>query len=198
MREVLERRQFDLEVVLENLVDPLNASAIVRSADAFGVGAVGLLYTDVPIPRISRLASGFAAKWTLVHPYHSQTEALDHLQARELRLVVAQPRADAVPYWEVDWTRPTALVVGQERCGCSEEILAAADAVVKIPMEGFGHSINVAAAAAILLAEAGRQRRLAGLYAPQWDERRERILAEWIRREEERPPAPKTTELPEA
>ena len=92
----------------------------------------------------------------------------------------------AIDYHEIDWTSPSALVLGNEKRGCSEELLAAADTRIKIPMLGFAQSFNVSVATGIILAEVARQRQNMGLLEPSWDSAKQRILDYWIAREEAR------------
>ena len=95
--------------------------------------------------------------------------------------------------WEIDWTRPIALAVGNEQRGCSAELIAAADRTVASPMQGMAQSFNVSVAAAVVLGEAFRQRQAAGRYAASWSDEKEAILRAWLAREEpwDDPPAPK-------
>ena len=182
MRWVLERRQLDLELVLDNIWDRHNVSAIVRTADALGVGAINLLYWFEPFPRISAGVSGFSRRWTRLRRYRAVPPCFEELRSRGLR-ILATTVEDATPHLEVDWTRPTALVMGHERDGCSRDVLDAVDGRVTIPMQGFAQSFNVGVATGILLAEATRQRVVAKRYEPRWDDQRQEIMDRWISRE---------------
>ncbi len=186
MRRVLERKQLDLQLVLDNLWDPHNAAAVLRSADAFGVGAVDLVYTHERFPRISDLAAGYTKRWSLMNRHTSIEDCYASLRARGLRIVATGPARGAVSYLEVDWTQPTALVIGHERDGCSEYALDQADQTVVIPMRGFAQSLNVSVATAVLLAEIARQRAAAGaLPEDAWTPWHEQTLQQWRRRDEE-------------
>lgn len=183
-REVLERRQFGLEVVLDNVFDAHNASAVVRTADGFGVGAIDLLYTQEEFPDVSRGVSGYARKWTTFRRFENVTALRDDLHARGLRLLATHVDPGATPYLDVDWTQPVAVALGNEQRGCCDDLIEAADETVTIPMQGMAQSFNVSVAAALVLGEAARQRTAAGLYAPSWDAAKESILQEWIARDE--------------
>ncbi len=183
-REVLGKRQFGLEVVLDNVFDAHNASAIVRTADGFGVGAVDLLYTQEEFPDVSRGVSGYARKWATFRRYESVTALRDDLHTRGLRLLATHVDAGATSLLNIDWTLPVAIALGNEQRGCSQDLIETADEPVTIPMLGMAQSFNVSVAAAILLGEAARQRTAAGLYTPSWDAAKESILQEWIAREE--------------
>jgi len=189
MREVLERRQPSLAVVLENVHDRHNASAVMRSCDAFGVGAVHLLYTEEAFPRVADGVAGHARRWLALERWEDRAACTTALRERGIALYATAPGPGAVPHTEIDWTKPAAIALGNENRGCSAELLAAADARVWVPMRGMVESLNVSVAAAIVLAEAARQREAAGMYEPRWDDERERTLNAWLDRERrERPP----------
>lgn len=181
MREVLARRQDDLVIVLENIHDAHNASAVLRSCDAFGVGAVALCYTDQTFPKISSGAAANVQKWLQIEHYDSVAECVAALRERSLRIYATELDGEPLDYLDISWREPAAIVLGNEHRGCSEEMLAAADARVRIPMQGFVGSLNVSVAAAVLLAEATRQRRARPM--PQWTAHKQAVFDEWLRRE---------------
>ncbi|MBN1484830.1 MAG: RNA methyltransferase [Chloroflexia bacterium] len=184
----LARRQPDLAVLLENLHDPYNVSAVLRTCDAVGVGAVHLLYTQEEPPELSRKVSSSAHKWLDLHWQPSPEQAYAALRQAGLRIYATGLREDALPPHQVDWTQPCALVLGNENRGLSEAALAQADAVIYIPMRGMVQSVNVSVAAAMLLYEAQRQRQEAGFYdRPRLPEPAWRALLErWLERERQR------------
>lgn len=181
LRAVLDRRQPDLTVLLEDVQVPRNLAAILRSCDAVGVFAAHAVWPGGRL-KISRPASGGNRKWLPVHKHPTLAEALAHLKGAGVRVLAAHPRPEAVPFREVDFSLPTCFLFGNEDDGLSDEALAGADGVVAIPMEGMGTSLNVSVAAALLLFEAQRQRRAAGFYdAPRLDpETHARTLFEWV------------------
>jgi tRNA (guanosine-2'-O-)-methyltransferase len=142
---------------------PRNLAAILRSCDAAGVFAAHAVWPGGRL-KISRPASGGNRKWLPVHKHKTLDEALAHLRERGFRVLAAHPTPEAVPFREVDYTLPTALLLGNEDNGLTPAALAGADGLVTIPMEGMGTSLNVSVAAALLLFEAQRQRRAAGFY----------------------------------
>lgn len=180
LREVLDRRQPDLTVLMEQVNKPHNFSAILRNCDA-----VGVLEAHVVPPRrgldLSQATSAGTEKWVAVRRHADAAAAADHLHGRGFRIVAAHPADDAVDYREVDLVRPTALLMGAELYGVSDEALAVADVRVVVPMEGMVRSLNVSVATALLLYEARRQREAAGLYAaPRLEPGRyRRLLFEW-------------------
>ncbi len=183
MRAVLARRQFDLQVVIDHVHDPHNAAAILRSSDGFGLHTVNLLYAREQFPEISNPVAAYTKKWLEVRRFETADALVDALHAEGIRVYATNLAADSLDYREVDWTQPSAVVFGNEHRGCSPEVIERADANVLIPMQGFAQSFNVSVSAAIVLAEAFRQREAAGLYAAPWDERREAILGDWLRRD---------------
>ncbi len=162
-RDVLSRRQPDLTVLMEKVNKAHNFSAILRNCDAVGVLEAHAVFPEHGL-RTYHATSAGTRKWIRVTPHADVTEAAAHLKARGFRLVAAHPSAEARDFRSVDFTRPTALVMGAELHGVSPDGLALADAHVVIPMLGMVHSLNVSVATALLLYEAQRQRAEAGMY----------------------------------
>ena len=183
MRAVLERRQPDLRVVIEHIRDPHNASAILRTCDALGIHTVHLLYTDQPSPEISRTVSSSSHQWLDIRRHSDPRELVDSLHAEGIPLYVTRRDEGARALVDIDFTGPAAVVFGNEHRGCSDEVAAVADGALWIPMVGMVESFNVSVSAAIVLAEAYRQRAAVGTNAPRWDAWREGILEGWLARE---------------
>ena len=163
LRAVLDRRQPDLTVLMEDVQVPRNLAAVLRSCDAVGVCEAHAVWPGGRL-KISRPASGGNRKWLPVRKHRTLAAALAQLKSQGLRVLAAHPTPAAIPFRAVDYTLPTALLVGNEDLGLTAEALAAADGVVTVPMEGMGTSLNVSVAAALILFEAQRQRREAGFY----------------------------------
>lgn len=183
-REVISHRQPDLTLVLSNIHDPHNVSAIYRSCDAFGVSEVHLYYTDTPFPALGRKSSASARKWVDSVRHKDKDALLSHLRGQGYQILATScsPSAKALRQW--DFVRPTAVIMGNEHSGVSEDLLACADGHLYIPMYGMIQSFNVSVAAAIILAEAARQREDVGMYAsPRLSEETlEARLADWLER----------------
>lgn len=180
LKAALDRRQPDLTVVMDQVNKPHNFSAILRSCDAAGV------LEARAVPPASGLdlhhhTSGGAAKWVRVHRHPDVSEAIEAVKAQGFQVVAAHPASRSIPYRSFDYTLPTAILVGAELHGVSQEGLALADEWVAIPMMGMVHSLNVSVAAAILLMEASHQRSEAGMYATRRLESEvyDRTLFEW-------------------
>lgn len=179
LRSILAGRQWDLTVVADRLRKPHNFAAVVRTCDAVGIGRVHIVPTDEYYRR-DRTAMG-ASRYVRKTRHESIGAALAGLRAKGMTLVAAHPSADAVDYRSLDYTRPTALLLGTELEGLTDAALAAADERVVIPMHGAVASLNVSVAAAVILYEAERQRSRAGMYdrpLPDTEEAR-RTLFEW-------------------
>lgn len=180
LRSVLARRQPDLTVLMERVHKEHNVSAILRNCDAVGVLDVHAVAPAEGI-RVHHDTSGGTAKWIPVHRHEGIRQAVSTLKGDGFQLVAAHPGSSAVDYREVDYTRPTALLVGTERFGVSEEALELVDVTAVIPMVGMVRSLNVSVATSLFLFEAYRQREVAGYYE---DARLDphqfrRILFEW-------------------
>ncbi len=165
---VLARRQPGLTVVMENIHDPHNVSAIFRTCDAVGVMNVGLLYTAEKFPRIGKKSSSSANKWVEQRKHRSVEECYAHLRANGFRILATRVVGEARALYDLDLTKATAFVLGNEHRGVSDEAAGLADECIRIPMFGMIESLNVSVAAGVCLYEALRQRLAAGMLdAPQ-------------------------------
>lgn len=165
LRAVLECRQPDLTLVLANIHDPHNVSAIYRSCDAFGVGHVHLYYTGTPFPVLGRKTSASARKWVDSVRHKDSASLFSSLRAQKMQVLATSFSPAARPLGMWDMTLPTAVIMGNEHSGVEQELLQEADGQLYIPMRGMIQSFNVSVAAAVILAEAARQREVAGMYA---------------------------------
>lgn len=178
---VLARRQPDLTVLAERLHKPRNFSAILRTCDAVGINVVHAIPGEEGVAVHWNTSQG-AEKWMNVRSHENFSSACVFLRESGFQLVAAHLSDQAVDYREIDYTVPTALVVGTELFGVSEEAAAAVDLQIKIPMRGMTQSLNVSVACAIVLYEALRQRDEKGLYGkPRLDEQTSRVQRfEWL------------------
>lgn len=163
LRRVLSRRQPDLTVLMEVVHKPHNLSAVIRSCDAVGVFRVHAIPEQGQASPFHGISGG-VRRYVGVRAWETIEAAAEHLHARDHQILAAHPSPAATEYRQVDYTRPTAILLGQEKDGLTEAALAVADGEISIPMEGMGASLNVSVAAALVLFEAQRQRRAAGLY----------------------------------
>jgi tRNA (guanosine-2'-O-)-methyltransferase len=180
LRWVLDRRQPDLTVVTDFVHKQRNLSAIVRNCDAAGVALMHAVLGDADYQAFRGTAMG-SHRWVEVQQHRDALPTLDALRQAGHQLLIADPGEAAVDFREVDYTRPTAIVLGAERRGVSEQARALADAAISVPMVGMVGSLNVSVASGIILTEAQRQRRLAGMYerARLAPATYQRLLFEW-------------------
>ena len=178
---VLDRRQPDLTVIAENLHKPRNLSAVVRTCDSVGITEINVVPGE-DNPRKHWHTSQGAEKWVELVVHDSTQAACEALKADGFTVVAAHLSDAAVDYREIDYTKPTALLIGTEAFGVSDEGLRWADREIVIPMMGMSQSLNVSVATAVVLYEALAQRRAAGLYgASRMDrERHARMRFEWL------------------
>ncbi|WP_372811067.1 tRNA (guanosine(18)-2'-O)-methyltransferase TrmH [Pseudoalteromonas nigrifaciens] len=164
--DVLSRRQTDLTVCLEDVHKHHNLSAIVRSADAVGCHHVHAVWPENQ-KWLTNNTSGGSKNWLETHLHKNIDDATTAMRARnpDIQILATHLSTDAVDFREIDYTKPTAIIVGQEKTGISEQALKHADQNIIIPMQGMVQSLNVSVAAALILFEAQRQRELAGLYS---------------------------------
>ena len=147
-------------MVIEQVDDPHNVGAILRTCDAVGVGTVHLVYSEINPPRLKELRTSAmsAIKWLELKKWKDAQACIDDIKSRGLSLCVTVLAEKGKPQWEMDWKKPSAIVVCNEALGASKLFLDAADQVVTIPMRGFVQSLNVSVATAMVLGEALRQR----------------------------------------
>jgi len=160
---VLARRQPDLTIYAENLHKPRNFSAMVRSCDAVGINEIHVFQDEADLRTHWNTSQG-AEKWMRIKTHHSPQDACQHLKSGGFQLIAAHLGPSTVDYHEVDYTRPTAVVLGTELFGVSEATLSFVDKQIRIPMMGVTQSLNVSVACAVVLYEAQRQRERAGMY----------------------------------
>jgi tRNA (guanosine-2'-O-)-methyltransferase len=162
IRDFLSLRQPSLTLCLEQLHKPHNVSAIVRSCDAVGVYEVHAVWDKKPDIRKST-AMG-SENWVYTREHLCIEDAVSHLKTQKMQVLVTNLSENAVDFRDIDYTLPTAIILGQEKYGATQEAIAAADQDIIIPMVGMVQSLNVSVAAALILYEAQRQRQLAGMY----------------------------------
>lgn len=178
---MLATRQPDLTVCLEQVHKPHNVSAIIRTADAVGVHQVHAVW---PTARMRTLVSSAAGSnsWVNVKTHPTIGDAVRHMKGQGMQILATHLSDRAVDFRDIDYTRPTCILLGQEKTGITEEALQLADQDIIIPMIGMVQSLNVSVASALILYEAQRQRQNAGMYRRDRsmldDEEQQRLLFE--------------------
>ncbi len=180
--KVLSKRQPDITVLLENVFDPHNISAVMRTCDAVGVQEIHILNSKIPRhKKWGTRSSSSAAKWLTVHQFENAEECFSALRKKYSKILTTHLSSDAVSLYEIDMTEPIALVFGNEHSGVSDEIRAMADGNFVIPQVGIIRSLNISVACAVTLYEAFRQKNAAGHYnRDQMDHvMKQQLLEEW-------------------
>lgn len=168
LKKVVSNRQFDLAVVLENIHDPHNISAVMRSCDAVGVHEIYVIVTDSRInlekyEMHNKVSSG-SRKWVEIHVFTSIQEAVKAVRNKYKLLVGTHLSKESVSLYDLDFTKSMALVFGNEHEGLSEELLNHLDGNFTIPQYGMVQSLNISVACAVSLFEALRQKEIVGKY----------------------------------
>lgn len=162
---VLNKRQIDLTVVLENVFDPHNISAVMRTCDAVGIQEIYVLNTKIPRhKKWGSKSSSSAAKWLTIHQFDQADECFAHLRKKYNKIYTTHLASNSVGLYELNLTESVALVFGNEHSGVSDEILALSDGNFIIPQVGIIRSLNISVACAVTLYEAYRQKSIAGHY----------------------------------
>ena len=181
IRKVVKQRQHSLKVVLEDIHDPHNVSAIYRTCDSVGVVEATLLYIQEKFPKISRVSSSSANKWVESNRYDSVEECFSDLRNDGFKIYASKLDENAIDLYDLDLTEKVAIVMGNEHRGISDEVAELADEMFYIPMRGMIQSLNVSVAAAVTLYEAQRQRAAKGMYddSELCDEELEKRIDKW-------------------
>lgn len=182
-QKVLSSRQANLAIVMENVHDQHNISAVMRTCDAVGIQDIYIISSVIPKHTyFGPKSSSSAAKWLTVQQFSSVAECMEVLRSRFQKVYTTHLSADAVDLYEIDFTQESvALVFGNEHDGISEEMRSVADGNILIPQVGMIQSLNISVACAVSIYEAYRQKKLAGHYDhPSLSvERIEEIKAVW-------------------
>ncbi|MEP7106878.1 MAG: RNA methyltransferase [Ferruginibacter sp.] len=162
---VLNKRQPDLTVVLENVFDPHNISAVMRTCDAVGIQDIYILNYKIPPHRKwGAKSSSSAVKWLTIHQFEDAAACFAELRKLYKKIYTTHLSGNAADLYELNLTEPVALVFGNEQSGVSEEIIGMADGNFIIPQVGIIRSLNISVACAVALYEAFRQKNNAGHY----------------------------------
>lgn len=161
-------RQLDLTVILENIHDPHNISACLRTCDAVGISEIFILYSE---PELSaqkfkpgkRTSSG-TKKWVQSHLFFDRDECLQVVRSKYQRVIASAVSSNNKDLYDLDLTTSTAFVFGNEFAGVTQETLTRSDGTFTIPMVGMVDSLNLSVACAVTLYETFRQRSGVGMY----------------------------------
>ena len=179
MRDVLSKRQDSLRLFMDNVYSNHNLSAIVRTCDAINIGK--LYYQHQKSVKLNKEITLGTHKWLFTEYIDDVNLFYSKIKDSGYQIVVSALESDSIDFREVDYTKPTLVVVGNEVEGVSKESLEIADKKILIPMYGMTQSLNVSVATAVILYEAQRQRELAGMYdfAQLSEEFIDKIIKKW-------------------
>jgi tRNA (guanosine-2'-O-)-methyltransferase len=184
LKWVLSKRQPSLRIVIENIFDPHNVSAIFRTCDAAGIPRVSLVYNIEKFPKIGKKSSASAYKWIEREKYKTIGECYKKLKEENYIVYASSLNPDSKNLYDLDFTKKSAIIFGNEHRGLSKEAQVFADECFFIPMYGMVQSLNVSVSAAISIYEALRQRSLKGLYDKSESSSKElkEHLDEWVKK----------------
>jgi tRNA (guanosine-2'-O-)-methyltransferase len=181
---VLSKRQPSFRVILENIHDPHNVSAIFRTCDAAGIPKVSLVYNVEKFPKIGKKSSASAYKWIEKEKFKTIEECYGQLKKEKFVIYASSLNGDAKNLYDLDFTKKSAIVLGNEHRGLSNEAEDLADERFYIPMFGMVQSLNVSVSTAISIYEAVRQRKNIGLYDKSGTSTKKikKLLDEWAKK----------------
>jgi len=180
IKQVLKKRQMDLTVIMDNIHKPHNFNAIVRTCDAVGIQDVQYIPVTEGYRQLNYYAKG-SQKWVEAHKYSDFPTVANAFKGKGYQLLAAHFSDKAIDYRDIDYTIPTAIVMGTELAGISDETAQIVDKHIVVPMQGMVASLNVSVASAVILFEAQKQRLAKGMYEQRAmeDERYNKLVFEW-------------------
>lgn len=187
---VLKRRQNNLTVVLENVFDPHNETAVMRTCDSVGIQDIFIINNRKPPKRAWGFKSGGSAKkWLTIHQFTRAEDCFKELRNRYSKILTTHLGSDSVNLYDIDFTESIALVFGNEAFGVSDEVRALADGNFVIPQMGIIQSLNISVACAVTVYEAYRQKEKAGHYNKQMlpTQRADELFNQWGFKEQDIP-----------
>ena len=165
IKQVLSKRQTDITVVLENVHNPHNISAIMRTCDAVGIQTIYIITTTIAPQKFwGRRSNAGVADWMTIHQFTDVKSCIDEVKKHHEVIITTALKENSKTVFDVDFTTNLAVVFGNEANGISDELLSYADENFVIPQVGIIPSLNVSVSCAVSLYEALRQKSLAGHY----------------------------------
>lgn len=183
--KILEERTRHLSVMVENIYQPHNASAVLRTCDCFGVQDVHIVENTNKYEVNPQVALG-ASKWLTIHKYsgkeNNTVDCISQLKGQGYKVYATTPHTDDVNIDELDVTQKTVLMFGTEGDGLSKEAMANADGFVKIPMYGFTESFNISVSAALCLRDFTERMRRNGVKYQLTEDEKQALKLDWIKK----------------
>ncbi len=184
VRDVLAKRQKDFTLIIDNVWDPHNVSAILRSCDAFGIYGIHLYYTVSQWPELAKKSSASGKKWVERTKHTDPVKMVGGLREQGYQVLRTGFSETAKPLMDFDLSKPSAVILSNEHSGTAPELAELVPDEVYIPMQGMIQSFNVSVAAALILYHGFSQRFAKGMYDnPSFTpEEMEKLTAEWLAR----------------
>jgi tRNA (guanosine-2'-O-)-methyltransferase len=165
LASVINHRQPDLTIVLENVFDPHNISAVMRTCDAVGIQNIYILNNRIPPhKKWGNKSSSTAAKWLTIHQFTDIEECFTEIRKKYQKVYASHLGENSMNVYKMNFTESVALIFGNETFGVSDEIRKYADGDFIIPQMGIIKSLNISVACAVTLYEAFRQKNQQGHY----------------------------------
>ena len=182
-RNILQDRTRHFTVVLEDIYQQHNASAVIRSCDIFGIQDVHVIENKYKSKVSKNIAKG-SQKWLSFHNYKEDTnntlECLNSLKSKGYQIIATTPHNNSCSLHDFDITKKSAFVFGVEKAGVSDDVMKNADGFLKIPMVGFTESLNISVAAAIILENLTFKLRNSSVDWKLTNEEQKILYASWI------------------
>ena len=183
--KILSKRTKHITVVLEDLFEKHNISAVARSCDIFGIQDLHIIENKYSSYVSNHVAKG-AQKWIDFHNYnkeeHNTQICIDKLRANGYQIIATTPHTDSCILEDFDITKKTAFVFGVEKAGVSNLVINQADGLLKIPMVGFTESLNISVAAALILNSTTTKLRNSNINWQLSDKEKEKIKLDWMKK----------------
>ncbi len=178
-KTVLNNRTRYFTVALEDLYQMHNVSAVVRSADVFGLQDVHIVQKKYD-PKLSHAIAKGAEKWLDIRRYPNTKTAIENLRQKGYQIVATTPHTNDVNLQDFDISKPSAFFFGVEKDGLSQAVMDQADVFLKIPMYGFTESLNISVAAALIMRDVSERLRQSDINWQLTAAEKEQIYLQWL------------------
>ena len=164
IKKILDKRQPDLTIIMDNVHKPHNLAAIIRSCDAIGIGHIHYISKNHNKVGLNLKAASGSNHWVKLHNHENKKKLFTKLRNQGHTIFAANNSVNAIDFRKANYTNASTIILGAELDGVSNEAINLADQEIRIPMEGMVESLNVSVANAVILFEIQRQRQKANLY----------------------------------
>ena len=164
IKKILNKRQPDLTIIMDNVHKPHNLAAIIRSCDAIGIGHIHHISKNHNKVGVNLKAASGSNHWVKLYTHENKKKLFTKLRNEGHTIFAANNSVNAIDFREANYTNASTIILGAELDGVSNEAINLADQEIRIPMEGMVESLNVSVANAVILFEIQRQRQKANLY----------------------------------